>query len=114
MSMRIEGCLKINSKTLLLSTEVKGITLKTKTAELKCENKAHIPKGYTQLTLARSTACPTVFLTQMNSYFPFFAQQASMLTTHGLEGGERGEEGRKRPVCKLNEDAMEEIDIRSK
>ncbi|GJU07747.1 hypothetical protein Tco_1124177 [Tanacetum coccineum] len=62
----------------------------------------------------RSTACPTVFLTQMNSYFPFFAQQASMLTTHGLEGGERGEEGRKRPVCKLNEDAMEEIDIRSK
>ncbi|GJT24555.1 ribonuclease H-like domain-containing protein [Tanacetum coccineum] len=79
-----------------LSTEVKGSTLKQSTAE-----PTNIPKGYTQ---AASSKVPTAANYASHSdeiICSFFSQQASMPTTHDDED-----------LLQIDEDAMEEIDIR--
>ncbi|GJW42640.1 hypothetical protein Tco_0071439 [Tanacetum coccineum] len=79
-----------------LSTEVKGSTLKQSTAE-----PAHIPKGYTQAISSKVPTAPNCVSHSDEIICSFFAQQASMPTTHDDED-----------LLQIDEDAMEEIDIR--
>ncbi|GJT24720.1 putative ribonuclease H-like domain-containing protein [Tanacetum coccineum] len=79
-----------------LSTEVKGSTLKQSTAD-----PAHIPKGYTQAASSKVQTAPNCASHSDEIICSFFAQQASMPTTHDDED-----------LLQIDEDAMEEIDIR--
>ncbi|GKA87932.1 ribonuclease H-like domain-containing protein [Tanacetum coccineum] len=79
-----------------MSTEVKGSTLKQSTAE-----PAHIPKGYTQAISSKVPTAPNCASHSDEIICSFFAQQASMPTTHDDED-----------LLQIDEDAMEEIDIR--
>ncbi|GJS44268.1 ribonuclease H-like domain-containing protein [Tanacetum coccineum] len=79
-----------------LSTEVKGSTLKQSTAD-----PANIPKGYTQATSSKVQTAPNCASHSDEIICSFFAQQASMPTTHDDED-----------LLQIDEDAMEEIDIR--
>ncbi|GJU85884.1 ribonuclease H-like domain-containing protein [Tanacetum coccineum] len=76
--------------------EVKGSTLKQSTAE-----PAHIPKGYTQAISSKVPTAPNCVSHSDEIICSFFAQQASMPTTHDDED-----------LLQIDEDAMEEIDIR--
>ncbi|GJU52725.1 hypothetical protein Tco_1226439 [Tanacetum coccineum] len=75
---------------------VKGSTLKQSTAE-----PAHIPKGYTQAISSKVPTAPNCVSHSDEIICSFFAQQASMPTTHDDED-----------LLQIDEDAMEEIDIR--
>ncbi|GJR87900.1 hypothetical protein Tco_0211911 [Tanacetum coccineum] len=91
------GVSNSNSQNIaFLSTEVKGSTLKQSTAE-----PAHIPKGYTQTTSSKVQTAPNCASHSDEIICSFFAQQASMPTTHDDE-----------ELLQIDEDAMEEIDIR--
>ncbi|GJR69659.1 putative ribonuclease H-like domain-containing protein [Tanacetum coccineum] len=79
-----------------LSTEVKGSTLKQSTAD-----PANIPKGYTQAPSSKVQTAPNCASHSDEIICSFFAQQASMPTTHDDED-----------LLQIDEDAMEEIDIR--
>ncbi|GJY09826.1 ribonuclease H-like domain-containing protein [Tanacetum coccineum] len=79
-----------------LSTEVKGSTLKQSTAD-----PANIPKGYTQAASSKVQTAPNCASHSDEIICSFFAQQASMPTTHDDED-----------LLQIDEDAMEEIDIR--
>ncbi|GJZ20427.1 ribonuclease H-like domain-containing protein [Tanacetum coccineum] len=79
-----------------LSTEVKGSTLKQSTAD-----PAHIPKGYTQAATSKVQTAPNCASHSDEIICSFFSQQASMPTTHDDED-----------LLQIDEDAMEEIDIR--
>ncbi|GJW17410.1 putative ribonuclease H-like domain-containing protein [Tanacetum coccineum] len=79
-----------------LSTEVKGSTLKQSTAE-----PTNIPKGYTQAASSKVPTAPNYASHSDEIICSFFAQQASMPTTHDDED-----------LLQIDEDAMEEIDIR--
>ncbi|GJZ80217.1 hypothetical protein Tco_0645211 [Tanacetum coccineum] len=79
-----------------LSTEVKGSTLKQSTAD-----PANIPKGYTQAPTSKVQTAPNCASHSDEIICSFFAQQASMPTTHDDED-----------LLQIDEDAMEEIDIR--
>ncbi|GJV73397.1 putative ribonuclease H-like domain-containing protein [Tanacetum coccineum] len=63
-----------------LSTEVKGSTLKQSTAD-----PAHIPKGYTQAASSKVQTAPNCASHSDEIICSFFAQQASMPTTHDDE-----------------------------
>ncbi|GJX08974.1 hypothetical protein Tco_0198833 [Tanacetum coccineum] len=76
--------------------KVKGSTLKQSTAE-----PAHIPKGYTQAISSKVPTAPNCASHSDEIICSFFAQQASMPTTHDDED-----------LLQIDEDAMEEIDIR--
>ncbi|GJV92436.1 ribonuclease H-like domain-containing protein [Tanacetum coccineum] len=79
-----------------LSTEVKGSTLKQSTAD-----SANIPKGYTQAASSKVHTAPNYASHSDEIICSFFSQQASMPTTHDDED-----------LLQIDEDAMEEIDIR--
>ncbi|GJY82292.1 putative ribonuclease H-like domain-containing protein [Tanacetum coccineum] len=79
-----------------LSTEVKGSTLKQSTADPD-----NISKGYTQATSSKVHTAPKCASHSDEIICSFFAQQASMPTTHDDED-----------LLQIDEDAMEEIDIR--
>ncbi|GKA45320.1 putative ribonuclease H-like domain-containing protein [Tanacetum coccineum] len=79
-----------------LSTEVKGSTLKQSTAD-----PANIPKGYTQAPSSKVQTAPNCASHSDEIICPFFAQQASMPTTHDDED-----------MLQIDKDAMEEINIR--
>ncbi|GJS06648.1 putative ribonuclease H-like domain-containing protein [Tanacetum coccineum] len=79
-----------------LSTEVKGSTLKQSTAD-----PANILKGYTQAPSSKVQTAPNCASHSDEIICSFFAQQASMPTTHDDED-----------LLQIDEDAMEEIDIR--
>ncbi|GJT96275.1 hypothetical protein Tco_1091793 [Tanacetum coccineum] len=79
-----------------LSTEVKGSTLKQSTAE-----PTNIPKGYTQAASSKVPTAPNYASHSDEIICSFFSQQASMPTTHDDED-----------LLQIDEDAMEEIDIR--
>ncbi|GKD46474.1 hypothetical protein Tco_1271119 [Tanacetum coccineum] len=79
-----------------LSTEIKGSTLKQSTADLE-----NIPKGYTQAASSKVQTAPNYASYSDEITCSFFAQQASMPTTHDDED-----------LLQIDEDAMEEIDIR--
>ncbi|GJX01936.1 hypothetical protein Tco_0185849 [Tanacetum coccineum] len=78
------------------STEVKGSTLKQSTTD-----PAHIPKGYTQAASSKVQTAPNCASHSDEIICSFFSQQASMPTTHDDED-----------LLQIDEDAMEEIDIR--
>ncbi|GJS66656.1 ribonuclease H-like domain-containing protein [Tanacetum coccineum] len=93
----LKGVSNSNSQNIaFLSTEVKGSTLKQSTAE-----PAHIPKGYTQAISSKVPTAPNCASHSDEIICSFFAQQASMPTTHDDED-----------LLQIDEDAMEEIDIR--
>ncbi|GJX78926.1 putative ribonuclease H-like domain-containing protein [Tanacetum coccineum] len=93
----LKGVSNSNSQNIaFLSTEVKGSTLKQSTAE-----PAHIPKGYTQAISSKVPTAPNCVSHSDEIICSFFAQQASMPTTHDDED-----------LLQIDEDAMEEIDIR--
>ncbi|GKC15223.1 ribonuclease H-like domain-containing protein, partial [Tanacetum coccineum] len=79
-----------------LSTEIKGSTLKQSTADSE-----NIPKGYTQAASSKVQTAPNCASHSDEIICSFFAQQASMPTTHDDED-----------LLQIDEDAMEEIDIR--
>ncbi|GJZ28628.1 putative ribonuclease H-like domain-containing protein [Tanacetum coccineum] len=79
-----------------LSTEVKGSTLKQSTAD-----PANIPKRYTQAPSSKVQTAPNCASHSDEIICSFFAQQASMPITHDDED-----------LLQIDEDAMEEIDIR--
>ncbi|GJR90754.1 hypothetical protein Tco_0214765 [Tanacetum coccineum] len=79
-----------------LSTEVKGSTLKQSTAD-----PANIPKGYTQAVSSKVHTASNYVSHSDEIICSFFSQQASMPTTHDDED-----------LLQINEDAMEEIEIR--
>ncbi|GKC04862.1 hypothetical protein Tco_0996472, partial [Tanacetum coccineum] len=79
-----------------LSTEVKGSTLKQSTADPE-----NISKGYTQAASSKMQTAPNCASHSDEIICSFFAQQASMPTTHDDED-----------LLQIDEDAMEEIDIR--
>ncbi|GJX57849.1 hypothetical protein Tco_0287746 [Tanacetum coccineum] len=79
-----------------LSTEVKGSTLKQSTAD-----PANISKGYTQAASSKIQTAPNCASHSDEIICSFFSQQASMPTTHDDED-----------LLQIDEDAMEEIDIR--
>ncbi|GKB99031.1 putative ribonuclease H-like domain-containing protein, partial [Tanacetum coccineum] len=79
-----------------MSTEVKGSTLKQSTAE-----PTNIPKGYTQAASSKVPTAPNYASHSDEIICSFFSQQASMPTTHDDED-----------LLQIDEDAMEEIDIR--
>ncbi|GKB38352.1 hypothetical protein Tco_0883294, partial [Tanacetum coccineum] len=79
-----------------LSTEVKGSTLKQSTADPD-----NISKGYTQATSSKVKTAPNYDSHSDEIICSFFSQQASMPTTHDDED-----------LLQIDEDAMEEIDIR--
>ncbi|GJZ03398.1 zinc finger BED domain-containing protein RICESLEEPER 2 [Tanacetum coccineum] len=62
---------------------------------------AHIPKGYTQAISSKVPTAPNCASHSDEIICSFFAQQASMPTTHDDED-----------LLQIDEDAMEEIDIR--
>ncbi|GJR75551.1 ribonuclease H-like domain-containing protein [Tanacetum coccineum] len=93
----LKGVSNSNSQNIaFLSTEVKGSTLKQSTVE-----PAHIPKGYTQAASSTVQTAPNCASHSDEIICSFFAQQASMPTTHDDED-----------LLQIDEDAMEEIDIR--
>ncbi|GJX36217.1 putative ribonuclease H-like domain-containing protein [Tanacetum coccineum] len=93
----LKGVSNSNSQNIaFLSTEVKGSTLKQSTAD-----PAHIPKGYTQAASSKVQTAPNCASHSDEIICSFFAQQASMPTTHDDED-----------LLQIDEDAMEEIDIR--
>ncbi|GJR59493.1 putative ribonuclease H-like domain-containing protein [Tanacetum coccineum] len=93
----LKGVSNSNSQNIaFLSTEVKGSTLKQSTVE-----PAHIPKGYTQAASSTVQTAPNFASHSDEIICSFFAQQASMPTTHDDED-----------LLQIDEDAMEEIDIR--
>ncbi|GKA18240.1 ribonuclease H-like domain-containing protein [Tanacetum coccineum] len=93
----LKGVSNSNSQNIaFLSTEVKGSTLKQSTAD-----PANIPKGYTQATSSKVQTAPNCASHSDEIICSFFAQQASMPTTHDDED-----------LLQIDEDAMEEIDIR--
>ncbi|GJX83503.1 putative ribonuclease H-like domain-containing protein [Tanacetum coccineum] len=93
----LKGVSNSNSQNIaFLSAEVKGSTLKQSTAE-----PAHIPKGYTQAISSKAPTAPNCASHSDEIICSFFAQQASMPTTHDDED-----------LLQIDEDAMEEIDIR--
>ncbi|GKB46194.1 ribonuclease H-like domain-containing protein [Tanacetum coccineum] len=95
--LELKGVSNSNSQNIaFLSTEVKGSTLKQSTAE-----PAHIPKGYTQAISSKVPTAPNCVSHSDEIICSFFAQQASMPTTHDDED-----------LLQIDEDAMEEIDIR--
>ncbi|GJU40971.1 putative ribonuclease H-like domain-containing protein [Tanacetum coccineum] len=95
--LELKGVSNSNSQNIaFLSTEVKGSTLKQSTAE-----PAHIPKGYTQAISSKVPTAPNCASHSDEIICSFFAQQASMPTTHDDED-----------LLQIDEDAMEEIDIR--
>ncbi|GJT28340.1 ribonuclease H-like domain-containing protein [Tanacetum coccineum] len=73
-----------------------GSTLNTSTAD-----PANIPKGYTQAASSKVQTAPNCASHSDEIICSFFAQQASMPTTHDDED-----------LLQIDEDAMEEIDIR--
>ncbi|GKD85003.1 hypothetical protein Tco_1356157 [Tanacetum coccineum] len=79
-----------------LSTEIKGNTLKQSTADPE-----NIPKGYTQAASSKMQTVPNCASHSDEIICSFFAQQASMPTTHDDED-----------LLQIDKDAMEEIDIR--
>ncbi|GJS88740.1 uncharacterized mitochondrial protein-like protein [Tanacetum coccineum] len=79
-----------------LSTEAKGSTLKQSTAD-----PANIPKGYTQAASSKVHTAPNYTSHLDEIICSFFSQQASMPTTHDDED-----------LLQIDEDAMEEINIR--
>ncbi|GJY53497.1 hypothetical protein Tco_0445161 [Tanacetum coccineum] len=88
----LKGVSNSNSQNIaFLSTEVKGSTLKQSTAE-----PAHIPKGYTQAISSKVPTAPNCVSHSDEIICSFFAQQASMPTTHDDED-----------CCKLMKMAME-------
>ncbi|GJY41806.1 ribonuclease H-like domain-containing protein [Tanacetum coccineum] len=92
-----EGVSNSSSQNIaFLSTEVKGSTLKQSTAD-----PANIPKGYTQAVSSKMQTAPNCASHSDEIICSFFAQQASMPTTHDDED-----------LLQIDEDAMEEIDIR--
>ncbi|GJV20442.1 hypothetical protein Tco_1369462 [Tanacetum coccineum] len=92
----LKGVSNSNSQNIaFLSTEVKGSTLKQSTVE-----PAHIPKGYTQAASSTVQTAPNCASHSDEIICSFFAQQASMPTTHDDED-----------LLQIDEDAMEEIDI---
>ncbi|GJY55885.1 ribonuclease H-like domain-containing protein, partial [Tanacetum coccineum] len=93
----LKGVSNSNSQNIaFLSTEVKGSTLKQSTVE-----PAHIPKGYNQAASSKVQTAPNCASHSDEIICSFFAQQASMPTTHDDED-----------LLQIDEDAMEEIDIR--
>ncbi|GJZ59207.1 hypothetical protein Tco_0615023 [Tanacetum coccineum] len=93
----LKGVSNSNSQNIaFLSTEVKGSTLKQSTAD-----PANIPKGYTQAPTSKVQTAPNCASHSDEIICSFFAQQASMPTTHDDED-----------LLQIDEDAMEEIDIR--
>ncbi|GJR52734.1 hypothetical protein Tco_1403255 [Tanacetum coccineum] len=76
--------------------EIKGSTLKQSTADSE-----NIPKGYTQAASSKVQTAPNCASHSDEIICSFFAQQASMPTTHDDED-----------LLQIDEDAMEEIDIR--
>ncbi|GJR55470.1 ribonuclease H-like domain-containing protein [Tanacetum coccineum] len=93
----LKGVSNSNSQNIaFLSTEVKGSTLKQSTVE-----PAHIPKGYNQTASSKVQTAPNCASHSDEIICSFFAQQASMPTTHDDED-----------LLQIDEDAMEEIDIR--
>ncbi|GJU94592.1 hypothetical protein Tco_1319348 [Tanacetum coccineum] len=76
--------------------EIKGSTLKQSTADPE-----NIPKGYTQAASSKVQTAPNCASHSDEIICSFFAQQASMPTTHDDED-----------LLQIDEDAMEEIDIR--
>ncbi|GKA70518.1 putative ribonuclease H-like domain-containing protein [Tanacetum coccineum] len=77
----LKGVSNSNSQNIaFLSTEVKGSTLKQSTAE-----PAHIPKGYTQAISSKVPTAPNCVSHSDEIICSFFAQQASMPTTHDDE-----------------------------
>ncbi|GJY70407.1 putative ribonuclease H-like domain-containing protein [Tanacetum coccineum] len=79
-----------------LLLQLEGSTLKQSTVE-----PAHIPKGYTQAASSTVQTAPNCASHSDEIICSFFAQQASMPTTHDDED-----------LLQIDEDAMEEIDIR--
>ncbi|GJT52399.1 ribonuclease H-like domain-containing protein [Tanacetum coccineum] len=73
-----------------------GCTIKQSTVE-----PAHIPKGYNQTASSKVQTAPNCASHSDEIICSFFAQQASMPTTHDDED-----------LLQIDEDAMEEIDIR--
>ncbi|GJU78617.1 putative RNA-directed DNA polymerase [Tanacetum coccineum] len=93
----LKGVSNSNSQNIaFLSTEVKGSTLKQSTADPE-----NIPKGYTQAASSKVQTAPNCASHSDEIICSFFAQQASMPTTHDDED-----------LLQIDEDAMEEIDIR--
>ncbi|GJS88741.1 ribonuclease H-like domain-containing protein [Tanacetum coccineum] len=93
----LKGVSNSNSQNIaFLSTEVKGSTLKQSTAE-----PTNIPKGYTQAASSKVPTAPNYASHSDEIICSFFSQQASMPTTHDDED-----------LLQIDEDAMEEIDIR--
>ncbi|GJV67971.1 ribonuclease H-like domain-containing protein [Tanacetum coccineum] len=85
--------LKVSKKPTI---EVKGSTLKQITTD-----PANIPKGYTQAASSKMHTTPNYASHSDEIKCSFFSQQASMPTTHDDED-----------LLQIDEDAMEEIDIR--
>ncbi|GJY92908.1 hypothetical protein Tco_0508690 [Tanacetum coccineum] len=77
----LKGVSNSNSQNIaFLSTEVKGSTLKQSTVE-----PAHIPKGYNQAASSKVQTAPNCASYSDEIICSFFAQQASMPTTHDDE-----------------------------
>ncbi|GJQ98813.1 putative reverse transcriptase domain-containing protein [Tanacetum coccineum] len=94
----LKGVSNSNSQNIaFLSTEVKGSTLKQSTAE-----PAHIPKGYTQAIRARANCSQLCFSRHERIICSFFAPSKTSLPTNMMM----------KTCCTIDEDAMEEIDIR--
>ncbi|GJU42619.1 ribonuclease H-like domain-containing protein [Tanacetum coccineum] len=93
----LKGVSNSNSQNIaFLSTEIKGSTLKQSTT-----NTENILKGYTQAASSKVQTAPNCASHSDEIICSFFAQQASMPTTHDDED-----------LLQIDEDAMEEIDIR--
>ncbi|GJU80863.1 uncharacterized mitochondrial protein-like protein [Tanacetum coccineum] len=93
----LKGVSNLSSPNIaFLSTEVKDSTLKQSTAD-----PANIPKGYTQAASSKVHTAPNYASHSDEIICSFFSQQASMPTTHDDED-----------LLQIDEDAMEEIDIR--
>ncbi|GKE30503.1 hypothetical protein Tco_1445887 [Tanacetum coccineum] len=83
-----------------LSTEVKGSTLKQSTAD-----PVNIPKGYTQAASSKVKTAPNCASHSDEIICSFFAQQTSIPTTIPTTHDDED-------LLQIDEDAMEEIDIR--
>ncbi|GJW25406.1 putative ribonuclease H-like domain-containing protein [Tanacetum coccineum] len=84
------------SSSTILAFVLKGSTLKQSTADPE-----NIPKGYTQAASSKVQTAPNCASHSDEIICSFFSQQASMPTTHDDED-----------LLQIDEDAMEEIDIR--
>ncbi|GJT65251.1 ribonuclease H-like domain-containing protein [Tanacetum coccineum] len=92
----LDSAYESSQNIAFLSTEVKGSTLKQSTADPD-----NISKGYTQATSSKVKTAPNYDSHSDEIICSFFSQQASMPTTHDDED-----------LLQIDEDAMEEIDIR--